>query len=254
MNVNLGRRAAGCMLAGALTLTAGNAQAAATILIWPIDPWLDATTNATELWIQNQGETPTTMQVRIVRWTQDGGLERYQQQGDVVASPPIVQIAPESKQLIRLIKQAAIPAGKEQAYRIIVDEIPQPDDPNKPKIGLKLQMRYSIPLFVYGQGVKTEAEGAHHAFVQPAKLHWRVVREGGQAHLEVRNDDDIHVRLSKVRVRQGGQMRQVADGLLGYVLPHSARRWPLPAGVSNPSALEASINARDEQWQSSAGN
>lgn len=86
MNVNLGRRAAGCMLAGALTLAAGNAQAAATILIWPIDPWLDATTNATELWIQNQGETPTTMQVRIVRWTQDGGLERYQQQGDVVAA------------------------------------------------------------------------------------------------------------------------------------------------------------------------
>ncbi|QNQ20804.1 molecular chaperone [Kosakonia sp. SMBL-WEM22] len=254
MNVNPGRRAAGCLLAGALTLAAGNAQAAATILLWPIDPWLDEATKATELWIQNQGETPTTMQVRIVRWTQEGGLERYQQQGDVVASPPIVQIAPDSKQLIRLIKQAAIPAGKEQAYRIIVDEIPQPDDPNKPKIGLKLQMRYSIPLFVYGQGVKTEREGAHHVFVQPAKLHWRVVREGGQAQLEVRNDDSIHVRLSKVRVRQGGQMRQVAEGLLGYVLPHSARRWPLPAGASNPSALEASINARDEQWQSSAGN
>jgi P pilus assembly chaperone PapD len=38
------------------------------------------------------------------------------------------------------------------AYRIIVDEIPQPDAKAEPAIGLKLQMRYSIPLFVYGQG------------------------------------------------------------------------------------------------------
>ena len=42
-------------LAGALSLTVatGQAQAAATILLWPIDPWLAADANATELWIQN---------------------------------------------------------------------------------------------------------------------------------------------------------------------------------------------------------
>ncbi|WLI76092.1 molecular chaperone [Kosakonia sp. H02] len=254
MKVTSCARAAGFWLAGALILTAGNAQAAATILLWPIDPWLGADTNATELWIQNQGETPTTMQVRIVRWSQEGGLDRYEQQSDVVASPPIVQIAKESKQLIRLIKQAQIPPSKEQAYRIIVDEIPQPDNPDKPQIGLKLQMRYSIPLFAYGQGIKTSANGAHHVFADTSKLSWRVVRDGGQPALEVRNDGNVHVRLSKVSVRQGGQRRQVAEGLLGYVLPHSARRWPLPAGVNNPSALNATINAREGQWQSSAGN
>ncbi|WP_342324870.1 molecular chaperone [Kosakonia sp. BYX6] len=254
MNVTSSARAAGLLLAGALTLTAGKAQAAATILLWPIDPWLGATTNATELWIQNQGETPATMQVRIVRWTQEGGLERYQQQNDVVASPPIVRIDKEGKQLIRLIKQVHIPTGKEQAYRIIVDEIPQPEDTANPQIGLKLQMRYSIPLFAYGQGIQTNTEGAHHAVADPAKLSWRVVRDGGRPALEVRNDGDVHVRLSKVRVRQGGQMRQIADGLLGYVLPHSARSWPLPASVTNPSELNATINAREGQWQSSAGN
>ena len=41
-------------LAGALGMAvAGQAQAAATILLWPIDPWLAADANATELWIQN---------------------------------------------------------------------------------------------------------------------------------------------------------------------------------------------------------
>lgn len=81
-------------LAGALgmAVATGQAQAAATILLWPIDPWLAADANATELWIQNQGNSATTMQVRIVRWKQEDGHERYAAQQDVVASPPIVTI------------------------------------------------------------------------------------------------------------------------------------------------------------------
>lgn len=153
------RRSGPVGLLGATALAAGRAQAAATILLWPIDPWLSAEARATELWIQNQGNSATTMQVRIVRWKQEGGYERYTAQQDVVASPPIVTIAKGSKQLIRLIKQGTIPSGVEQAYRIIVDEIPQPDAKAEPSMGLKLQMRYSIPLFVYGQGIHTSTKG-----------------------------------------------------------------------------------------------
>jgi fimbrial chaperone protein len=172
-------------LAGALGMAvAGQAQAAATILLWPIDPWLAADANATELWIQNQGNSATTMQVRIVRWKQEDGHERYTAQQDVVASPPIVTIGTGSKQLIRLIKQASVPAGVEQAYRIIVDEIPQPDAKAEPAIGLKLQMRYSIPLFVYGQGSRPSKRGASRAGGDP-KPELAGDAGGGQPALEV---------------------------------------------------------------------
>ncbi|MHA0865345.1 fimbrial biogenesis chaperone [Enterobacter wuhouensis] len=241
-------------LASMLGVAAGQAHAAATILLWPIDPWLSAETKATELWIQNQGNSATTMQVRIVRWKQEGGYERYSAQQDVVASPPIVTIGKGSKQLIRLIKQGTVPMGVEQAYRIIVDEIPQPDAKADPAIGLKLQMRYSIPLFVYGQGIPTIKEGAHHALVDTKNLSWRVAQEGGQPVLEVRNQGDVHVRLSQVALEQGGQKRTIAEGLLGYVLPHSARSWPVPAGVRQPNQMSAQINARDTQWQSTPVN
>jgi len=243
-------------LAGALSMTVatGQVQAAATILLWPIDPWLAADANATELWIQNQGNSATTMQVRIVRWKQEDGHERYTAQQDVVASPPIVTIGTGSKQLIRLIKQASVPAGIEQAYRIIVDEIPHPDAKAEPAIGLKLQMRYSIPLFVYGQGVPTIKEGAHHALAETQNLSWRVMQAGGQPALEVRNRGDVHVRLSQVALEQGGQKRTVAEGLLGYVLPGSTRSWPVPAGVRQPERMSAQINAREAQWQSTPVN
>lgn len=235
-------------------LSTGTAYAAATILLWPIDPWLAEDRNATELWLENQGNTTTTMQVRIVGWRQDRGFERYQPQQDVVASPPILRIEKGQKQLIRLIRQAATPAGIEQAYRIIIDEIPQPENDQEPQIGLKLQMRYSIPLFVYGQGITTYKNGAHSALVDPKKLSWRIVSESDGPAVEVRNNDNVHVRLSKVTLRQNGQRFNLAEGLLGYVLPGEFRRWPLPKGVRQPSEMSAEINARDAQWQSAPGN
>lgn len=237
-----------CVLLSGL-LSAGQATAASNLLIWPIDPFFAPDDNAAELWLQNQGDQATTMQVRIVRWRQENGNERYEQQQEVVASPPIVRVEGGTKQLIRLIKQTTVPAGIEQAYRIVVDEIPQPDGNNNPQIGLKLQMRYSIPLFVYGQGIATQRSGTHHAFVNPADLSWRVVNEGGQRAVQVTNRGDIHVRLSNVSVTQGGQRREMAQGLLGYVLPHSTRAFPLPAGTPGPNQLTASINARNAQWQ-----
>jgi fimbrial chaperone protein len=238
----------------AFCLFSSGVQAAATVLIWPIDPFLTADKKATELWIENQGTAATTMQVRIIRWQQQGGFERYQQQQDVVASPPILRVNPGGKQLIRLIKQADMPQGKEQAYRIIIDEIPQPADTSKPQMGLKLQMRYSIPLFVYGNGMPVEAEGANHVLVDSRNLSWSTTTLEGKPAIVVRNRDLVHVRLSQVSVRQGGREREMAPGLLGYVLPGQTRSWPLPDGVTHPTAISATINARDAKWQSAAGN
>ncbi len=115
-------------------------------------------------------------------------------------------------------------------------------------------MRYSIPLFVYGQGIPTIKEGAHHALAETQNLSWRVTRSDGQPALEVRNRGDVHVRLSQVALEQGGQKRTVAEGLLGYVLPGSTRSWPIPAGVRQPERMSAQINARDAQWQSTPVN
>lgn len=233
---------------------APGAWSAATVLLWPIDPILTADKNATELWIENQGTSATTMQIRIVRWQQEEGYERYQEQQQVVASPPILRIDRGGKQLIRLIRQAPVPQGKEWAYRIIIDEIPQPGESRTPQIGLKLQMRYSIPLFVYGQGMPVDTGGENHVQVDPRNLSWSVTTVDGNPAISVRNRDRVHVRLSKVTVHQGGETREVAPGLLGYVLPGEARAWPLPAGVKHPSTLSANINARDAKWQSAVGN
>ncbi len=184
---------------------------------------------------------------------QEDGHERYTAQQDVVASPPIVTIGTGSKQLIRLIKQASVPAGIEQAYRIIVDEIPQPDAKLNPPSASNCRCATPSLCLCMARGSDYK-EGAHHALAETQNLSWRVTQAGGQPALEVRNRGDVHVRLSQVALEQGGQKRTVAEGLLGYVLPGSTRSWPVPAGVRQPERMSAQINAREAQWQSTPVN
>lgn len=66
---------------------AQSAQAASSILIWPIDPVLEADQQASALWLENRGDTPANLQIRVFAWNQEGFDDKYQNQRDVVGSP-----------------------------------------------------------------------------------------------------------------------------------------------------------------------
>lgn len=218
------------------TLFTCASHAANSVLIWPIDPKLASSEKATELWLENRGESTTLMQVRVLGWMQVNGQERYETQQRVVASPPMVRIEPGQRQLVRLIKQTAAPTGQEAAYRVLLDEIPRPQAPGENQAGLMMQMRYSVPLFVYGNGLAADT-------AQPV-LSWRVINEQGKSFLEITNRGAGHARLSNVTL--GG--RSVGQGLFGYVLSNSVNRWPLTFPASSGSQLTAEMNKKS--WRS----
>ncbi len=212
------------------------AHAANSLMIWPIDPAINSDEKASELWLENRGNATTMMQVRIFSWLQVGGQEQYQTQQQVVASPPMVRLEPGQKQLVRLIKQGAPEAGREMSYRVVLDEIPTPRTPGENQAGLTFQMRYSVPLFVYGNGVTSDS-------AKP-QLSWQQVDSGGKRWLELTNRGNGHARLSNVTI--GG--RRLGNGLFGYVLANSSNRWPLTSSVSGQ--LSAEVNKG--HWSSAA--
>ncbi|MDI9276719.1 molecular chaperone [Pantoea sp. EABMAA-21] len=212
------------------------AHAANSLMIWPIDPTINPDDKASELWLENRGNATTMMQVRIFSWLQVGGQEQYQTQQQVVASPPMVRLEPGQKQLVRLIKQGAPEAGREMSYRVVLDEIPTPRTPGENQAGLTFQMRYSVPLFVYGNGVTSDSAKPH--------LSWQQVDSGGKRWLELTNRGNGHARLSNVTI--GG--RRLGNGLFGYVLANSSNRWPLTSSVSG----ELSAEVNKGHWSSAA--
>lgn len=221
-----------------LLLSPVAALAANSVLIWPIDPKIPAEDKAAELWLENRGDATTLMQVRVFGWQQQNGQEQFQTQQNVVASPPLVRIEPGQRQLVRLIKQAPLPASAENAYRVLLDEIPTPQAHGDNQAGLNLQMRYSVPLFAYGDGLTPEA-------AKP-QLSWRIAQVAGKSTLEVTNRGPGHARLSNVYLND----RRVAEGLFGYVLPNSTQQWPLPFAAGNSGELRADLGSKGTAWRS----
>lgn len=218
------------------------ALAASSVLVWPIYQVIDADQKASALWLENRGGSPVSLQVRVLAWKQQNLEERYAEQDTVVASPPFATIEPGKRQLIRLMRVAPVSAGTESAFRIIVDEIPSAVPASQGRhSGLKLQMRYLLPLFVNGEGIWTRERSdikLNPSQLSQPVLSWRTATVGGKSYLSVRNQGSVHARLSNVfwgRTSNPDSAAVVLSrGFLGYVLPGQSMQWPLPEGKNLP--------------------
>ncbi len=108
-------------------------------------------------------------------------------------------------------------------------------------------MRYSVPLFVYGEGLwgKADPEGKRNVEgVGKPQLSWRPVTVQGKPYVELRNTGPVHARLTDVVVQQGSQSKPLAEGLLGYVLPGASMRWPAPVAPGSTSVLKGRVNGQ----------
>nr|WP_235184566.1 molecular chaperone [Pseudomonas chlororaphis] len=226
------------------------AQAAGSVLIWPIDPVLEADQQASALWLENRGTETAILQIRVFAWSQSGFNDQYQSQRDVIGSPPVAKIEPGQKQLVRLTRIRDVPPGQELAYRIIIDEIPSIAPVATPGNGkaaaaIRFQMRYSVPLFAYGVGLWSKEDSTRSRDskgIGKADLSWDKVTVAGRSYVEIRNQGAVHARLTDATFKQGGQPKPLAEGLLGYVLPGAVMRWPVPDAVSADQPLQVRVN------------
>jgi fimbrial chaperone protein len=204
---------------------------------------LAANENADGLWLTNTGEAPLHAQVRVYHWSQAGGEEKLDASRGLLISPPMLNLEPGARQLVRVIRTSAPPAEIEDSYRVIVDELPvdEPAAKDAPAPGhrgaLQFVLRYSIPVFL---APKTSAPIA-------PKLSSSVRREGDVSMLEVSNSGSEHAQLGNlVLVDAQGKRSELSSGLLGYVLPGQTMRWPLKASaqaLASGGSLLSRINS-----------
>lgn len=230
------------------------ARAGAPLLIWPIDPVIAPGQQATALWLENQGGQPAVLQVRVFGWSQAQGEEDFQPQQAVLPSPPIATIAPGARQLVRLMSTRPMPAGSEQAFRVFIDELPTPEAARQDAAAgasIRLQMRYAVPLFVYGGGAtlplsrsREGAGGAEDKALKPV-LDWQLLQDKGQPVLLLRNSGDAHARVTAVEWSGAdGQAHSLNPGLLGYVLAGSRMRFVIEKALPRDARLRAQLNGR----------
>lgn len=201
------------LLAGLALAIAANAQAlAASLRVSPVSLDLPAGQNATTLTLQNDDAAPLNVQIRVFRWTQADGRDVLTPAAGVVASPPIAKVEAGASRTVRVVRLDGRPPEGEEAYRLVVDELPPPLSDGGRQV--TLLMRHSIPLFF---GSSRERP----------KVEWRLQAIDGGAALVGRNTGARRLRLANMRIGDAsGAVLAERKGLVGYVLPGSEISWP----------------------------
>lgn len=167
---------------------------------------------ATTITLRNAGDYPLDAQVRVFRWSQDGGADRLDPTDAVVASPPVVTLRPNTDYAVRLVHQGPMPAHGEESYRVLIDELPNAQNRVN---GVALLVRQSIPVFF----AAPQREGA--------QVSWRLDKAEG-ALIGV-NAGDRRLRVADLKLNDDRGAHVVGSpGLRGYVLGHSTVRWTFP--------------------------
>lgn len=198
------------------------------------------------VWLTNTGNDVLHAQVRVFHWTQADGKDVLTPSQGLVASPPMLNLQPGAQQLVRVIRTGA-PANRanEDAFRLLIDELPQPEKEGKSSV--RYILRYSVPAFV---------ETTASVDAAPA-LTWTLSRDGNGFALEARNAGTKHAQLSDASLQPaGGKPITLSSGLLGYVLPGSTMRWPLKvpaAQLGNGTLLKVTVNGKPFE-QTLSGN
>ncbi len=214
-----------CLLLVTGILPAASLQVAPILLEFPPQEQSQA------LWLTNSGDQPLQAQVRVQRWTQEGGADQLAPTRDLVASPALLEVAPGQRQLVRIVRLQSGPIAGEQAFRLLVDELPSTGDTSGQESGLSFLLRYSIPVFVgtpMPVPVETSRRGPPQAPTPTTDVSLLSARwQDGQ--LQVENRGDRRARLSQLAwINSDGTRVDLKPGLLGYVLAGQRMQWPLP--------------------------
>ena len=236
------------LMAAALQVPMAEAGNQTGLLIWPVTPNIQSGEKAEALWLENTGQTPMSIQIRVFSWQQRNFQNLFDNQRLVIPSPPMARIEPGQKQLVRLIKAAPVAPATEQAFRVQLDEVPIPEIKRTVVNGLGVLMRYSIPLYVYGDGLVYDARSKNRKEKEVQntggpKLSWKIVSNGGHGYVEISNAGNVHAQLSRglFKLADGREVVLSKSGV-GTVLAGSVMRWPPPAGVDTRAVMTMKVN------------
>ena len=196
---------------------------AGTIGVSPVRVTLSDSQKTGSLSVRNDGAEPVTMQMEVLSWSQREGNAVFAATRELLANPPIFTIPAGSSQLDRVGLRRAPDAQRELTYRVILQELPPP--PNPDLTGARMTLRISLPVFV-----SPEIEA------KPVLL-WQAVRTSqGALKISLSNNGNGHIQIKNFKLSlldsaQPWVTLQSSD----YVLAGQSRDWIVLASPENPA-------------------
>lgn len=174
--------------------------------------------------VRNERSREVLYQITVLQWFQLDGQDRYEATADFMASPPLFTLAAGASQIVRVGFRRPVRSPVEQAYRLVLAEVPRPGDSAGGRGQIEFAMQYDLPVFV------ASTQGA-----DPRPLLWQIRQEAGTVVVRADNPSSAHVVLTQVGLMQApGQMPapEWTRQRRSTVLARAWREWrfPVPQG------------------------
>jgi fimbrial chaperone protein len=210
----------GCLLVAVMILSAP--AFAGSFSVSPLRLDLDSRNKSGAITIRNEGEHDLRVQIALYEWTQDAdGKDDYHRSDDLLYFPRLANIGAGDSRVVRVGLQRVSQARHEKAYRLFVEELPEPVPQQGMALGIAV--RFGVPLFVSPAEVK--AAGRIEA----------IEMQGGELRIRVRNSGNVHFRIASIEAASGDRYAERITGW--YLLPGAAREYVM----SVPEALCAEL-------------
>jgi fimbrial chaperone protein len=116
--------------------------------VTPVRIFMSPRDRATAITVTNEGDEELVMQADIYTWNQKpSGEDDLVLSEDLILSPPILKLAPRSRQVVRLAMVRPPKGDTQLTYRMIVREVPEANANNK-DVQLQVALAFSLPVFI----------------------------------------------------------------------------------------------------------
>jgi len=125
--------------------------------VTPIRIFMTPKDRAVALTVTNDADEQLVMQADVFVWAQDeNGEDKLTPSEDLFLSPPILKLAPKSRQVVRLAMIKRPTLSEQRSYRVIVREIPEARKGPAKGVEVKVALAFSLPIFITPPGTKRD--------------------------------------------------------------------------------------------------
>ena len=209
----------GLLLAGLLAVLPPGGAAGGNLTVSPTRIELGPERTPGVVTLVNNDSTPSLVQVETFAWPRTPATADLEPTRELMAVPPVFELQPGARQVIRVALRAPHAGPAEAAYRLLISEVPRPGDAPG---GVRFALRLSLPVFATPPGARAQPE-------------WRIVADPAGSRLEVANTGTAHLQVQRIRL-SGAADATIAQP--AYVLPGRSQSWPLPVSLMPGSRLD----------------
>ena len=162
--------------------------------------------------LQNLESKPVTVQLQILSWSHKDGTDQLTPTRDVIVTPQVFHLKPNSLQIIRAGLLRKPDANEELSYRLIIEEIPEP--PSADFTGAQLALKITLPVFVAPEKIS-----------KPQLEFQSFVEADGNLKVRILNHGKVHTKIQKFFIFAEGKAEKILATYEKplYVLPGQVR-------------------------------